>query len=115
MLPAMRPWATPDPRRILLSRPQNEWILRQLGAERRLADCCKDVLENRLCPRRVLLGLQQADEVVEARRRAGMIGSEGRLVDGQGALVERAGPGEVATVVQQAGEVVEACPRVGMI
>src|SRR5258708_27609753 len=50
-------------------------------------------------------GLQQAGEVVEARRGVRMLGVKHLLVDRQRALIERPRPRQVALGLQQAGEV----------
>ena len=63
----------------------------------------------------VALGLKQAGEVVEARRRIGMLGAERLLADRQRALEERPRAGEVALGLKQDGEVVEARRRIGML
>ncbi|MFZ0496626.1 MAG: hypothetical protein WAM10_13660, partial [Methylocella sp.] len=57
-------------------------------AERLLADRQRALMER---PRasKVTLGSKQAGEVVEARRRIGMLGAEHLLIDRQRALMER--------------------------
>src|SRR5258708_15643374 len=60
-------------------------------------------------------GLQQAGEVVEARRGVRMLGVKHLLPDRQGALIERPRPRQVALGLQQAGEVAEATRRVRML
>ncbi len=52
-------------------------------------------------PVEVALGLEQAGEVVEARRRIGMLGAERLFADRQCALEERPRPSKVALVVEQ--------------
>ena len=59
-----------------------------LGAERLLADRQRALVE-RPRHRKLALGLKQAGEVAEARRRIGMLGAERLLADRQRALEER--------------------------
>ena len=59
--------------------------------------------------------LKQDGEIVEARRRIGMLGAEHLLADRQRALEERPRRRKVALVLKQDGEVVEARRRIGML
>jgi hypothetical protein len=63
---------------------------------------------------KIALRIEQAGEVVEARRGIGMVGAE-RLLDRQGALVERPRRGKIALRMEQAGEVNETPPGIGMV
>jgi hypothetical protein len=65
--------------------------------------------------RRAISVQQQKAEIVEARRRVGMLGAEHLLADRQRALVERPAGGEVALGLEQAGEVGKARRRVGVL
>ena len=60
-------------------------------------------------------GPEAGGEVVEDRRRVGMLGAERLLADRQRALEERPRPRKVALGLKQAGEVAEAPRRIGMV
>ena len=66
-------------------------------------------------PHSPLRKLKQAREVVQARRRRGMLRAERLLDDRQRPLVKRLRPGVVPLRLKQVSEVVEARRRIGML
>jgi hypothetical protein len=78
-----------------------------LGAERLLPDRQRALIEWPR-PGEVALVPKQGGEVVEARRRIGMLGAERLPPDRQRALIERPRSGEIALGLEQEPEVVEA-------
>jgi hypothetical protein len=72
-------------------------------------------LENSFAWLGTTLGLNKKRQVVETRRRIGMVGAEHLLADRQRALVERSRPGEITLGLEQKREVVEARRRIGMV
>ena len=105
--------APPRPARAPFRSRSSAWAVSPASL-RLCVDRQRALLERPRCGK-LALSPQQSGEVVEARRRIGMLRAERLLVDRQRALVERSRHCKVALSPQQACEIVEARCRMGML
>src|SRR6516165_828683 len=59
--------------------------------------------------------MKQISEIIKARHRIGMFGSEHFIVDHQRPLIERLRSCKISLAVKEISEVIKACCRIGML